>query len=132
MRYLMLMHPGLEPDAEWMPTAEAVAAMERYNDELRQAGVLLDLAGLHPTSDGALVRFDTGKPVVQDGPFGEAKEVIGGYWLIQAASNGEAVQWASRVPAGGDVFVEVRRLFEPEDFPVDVRAALTEQPGATR
>jgi hypothetical protein len=122
MRFMMFMYPGIE-ESDWMPSAEAVAAMSRYNEELTKAGVLLALDGLHPTSEGARVTFPGGKATVTDGPFSEAKEVVGGYWLIQVKSKEEAVEWASRIPAGGDVMVEVRRVFEMSDFPEDVREA---------
>ncbi len=128
MRFMLFMHPAIE-DKDWNPSAEDVATMERYNEALRQAGVLLDLAGLHPTTEGAVVRWNTGRPVVFDGPFGEAKEVVGGYWLIQAASKEEAVEWATRVPNGGDAWIEVRRVHELEEFPADVRAALGQDAG---
>ena len=84
-----------------MPTAEAVAAMMKYNEALQKAGVLLALDGLHPPSMGARVSFSGGKPKVTDGPFTEAKEVLGGYWMIQVKSKEEAIEWASRCPAFG-------------------------------
>ena len=124
MRFMMFMYPGIDTDAEnWEPSAEDVAAMTRYNEELRRAGVLLSLDGLRPPSDGARVRFSGGTPTVTDGPFAEAKEVVGGYWLIQASSKEEAVEWATRCPANEDDFIEVRQVFEMEDFPEDVQAA---------
>jgi hypothetical protein len=131
MRFMLFMHPAIEPEeSDWTPSPEAVATMERYNDELRRAGVLLDLAGLHSPSNGVAVRWKAGRPVVEDGPFGEAKEVVGGYWMIQAASKEEAVQWASRVPNGGESWIEVRQVQEPEDFPPEVRAVLSRDTGA--
>lgn len=131
MRFMMFMHPAIDFDEkDWTPSPEAVAVMERYNDELQRAGVLLDLAGLHSPAEGAAVRWNTGKPVVEDGPFGEAKEVVGGYWLIQAASKEEAVEWAKRVPNGGEAWIEVRRVAEPEDFPPEVRDAMRAGPDA--
>jgi hypothetical protein len=131
MRFMLFMHPAAEyEEKDWTPSAEDVATMERYNDELRRAGVLLDLAGLHSPSEGAAVRWTTGRPVVYDGPFGEAKEVVGGYWLIQAASREEAVEWATRVPGGGESWIEIRRVQEPEDFPADVRGVLRRDAGA--
>lgn len=131
MRFMMLMYPGIDVDAAaWEPRAEDIAAMTRYNEELTRAGVLLSLDGLRPPADGARVRFSGGTPAVTDGPFAEAKEVVGGYWLIQAASKEEAVEWATRCPAGEDDMIEVRRVFEREDFPADVREAaeLSERP----
>ncbi|HKF81775.1 MAG TPA: YciI family protein [Solirubrobacterales bacterium] len=122
MRFMMLMYPQLE-EADWNPTAEAVAAMGRYNEELQKAGMLLALDGLRPPSDGGSVSFDgEGKATVTDGPFAEAKEVVGGYWLIQARSKEEALEWASRCP-DSNCRIEVRRVFEMEDFPQEVQDA---------
>jgi hypothetical protein len=110
-----------EPGA--MPDARAVEAMMKYNESLQKAGVLLGLDGLHPPSMGARVSFSAGKPVVTDGPFPEAKEVLGGYWMIEVGSKQEAVEWASRCPASDDEVIEVRQVQEFEDFPADVRDA---------
>jgi hypothetical protein len=122
MRFMMFMYPEIS-EAEWEPSAEDVAAMSRYNEELRKAGMLLSLDGLHPPAEGARVSFSgAGEVTVTDGPFAEAKEVVGGYWLIQARSKDEAVEWASRCP-GENCTIEVRRVFELEDFPEDVQAA---------
>jgi hypothetical protein len=119
---MMFMYPEIEEE-DWNPTPETVAAMSRYNEELRKAGMLLSLDGLHPPAEGARVGFDAdGKSTVTDGPFTEAKEVVGGYWLIQARSKEEAVEWASRCP-GENCTIEVRRVFEMEEFPDDVREA---------
>ncbi len=95
----------------------------KYNEDLQKAGILLALDGLHPPSMGARVTFDTGKPVVKDGPFAEAKEVLGGYWMIQVRSREEAIAWASRCPAGPNEVIEVRQVQEMEDFPADVQEA---------
>ena len=125
MRFMMLMIPGgyesAAPDA--MPSAEAVKAMMKYNEDLKKAGVLLALDGLHPPSSGARVSFKTGKPVVIDGPFAEAKEVIGGYWVIEVRSRQEAIEWARRCPASSKDVIEVRRVQEMSDFPEDVQEA---------
>ena len=123
MRFMMLMYPEIT-EQEWMPTAEAVAAMSRYNDELAKAGILLTLDGLHPPTEGARVQFRGGKAAVTDGPFAEAKEVVGGYWIIQVRDKAEAVAWASRCPVEEDATIEVRRIFELSDFPEDVQAAV--------
>lgn len=131
MRFMMLMYPGIDTDAEgWEPGAEDVAAMTAYNEELAKAGVLLSLDGLRPPGDGARIALSGGKPTVTDGPFAEAKEVVGGYWLIEAKSKEEAVEWASRCPLAEGDFIEVRRVYEMEDFPEDVREAgqLSERP----
>lgn len=125
MRFMMLMIPkGYEAAAPGtLPSAEAVESMMKYNAELQAAGVLLALEGLHPPSMGARVSFTNGKPTVTDGPFAEAKEVIGGYWIIQAASREEAIAWAKRCPGGNNETIEVRQVQEITDFPEDVQRA---------
>jgi len=122
---MMLMIPkGYENAAPGtMPDAKAVAAMMKYNEELQKAGVLLALEGLHPPSMGARVTFAGGKPTVIDGPFTDAREVLGGYWMIQVKSKQEAIEWASRCPAGDNEVIEVRQVQEMSDFPVDVQQA---------
>jgi hypothetical protein len=126
MRFMMLMIPkgyeAAEPGA--MPSAEAVAAMMKYNESLKKAGVLLSLDGLHPPSMGARVTFDGGKARVSDGPFAEVKEVLGGYWMIQVRSREEAIEWARRCPVIGDDIIEIRQVQELADFPADTADAL--------
>lgn len=124
MRFMMFMYPGISEE-EWQPSAEDVAAMSRYNEELRKAGMLLSLDGLHPPAEGGSVSFADGKATITDGPFTETKEVVGGYWLIQARSKEEALEWASRCP-GENCRIEVRRVFEMDDFPQDVQDAAAE------
>lgn len=125
MRFMMLMIPkGYETAAPGaMPDAEGVAKMMKYNEALQKAGVLLALDGLHPPSMGARVTFAGGRATVTDGPFTEAKEVLGGYWLIDVKSRDEAIAWASRCPAGDNEIIEVRQVQEMDDFPADVQAA---------
>ena len=125
MRFMMLVIPeGYESAApDVMPDAAQVAAMMRYNESLAKAGVLLSLDGLLPPSAGARVSYRGGKPTVVDGPFAEAKECVGGYWLIQVKSREEAIEWARRAPMGEHEIVEVRQVHEMEDFPADVQAA---------
>ena len=125
MRFMMLMIPkGYETAAPGtMPDAEGVAAMMKYNEELLRAGILLALDGLHPPSAGARVTFESGKPKVTDGPFPEAKEVLGGYWMIQVRSKAEAIEWAKRCPAGKNEIIEIRQVQELEDFPPEVQEA---------
>ena len=125
MRFMMLVIPkGYETAAPGtMPDAEGVAKMMKYNEELQKAGVLLALDGLHPPSMGARISFEGGKPKVTDGPFAEAKEVLGGYWMIEVKSREEAIQWASRAPMGDNEIIEVRQVQDMEDFPADVQAA---------
>jgi hypothetical protein len=126
MRFMMIVIPkGYATAApSTMPPADLVAKMTKYNDDLKKAGVLLALDGLHPQSTASRVKFGNGKPIVVDGPFAEAKEAIGGYWLIQVKSQEEAVEWARRAPMLEGDMIEVRRVQEMEDFPADVQAAL--------
>ena len=130
MRFMMLMIPkGYEQAVPGtMPDAKAVSAMMKYNDSLQKAGVLLALDGLHPPSMGARVSFFGGKAKVTDGPFAEAKEVLGGYWMIQVKSKEEAVEWASRCPASDNEVIEVRQVQEFADFPPDVQEEVAKFP----
>src|ERR1043165_9009377 len=125
MRFMMLMIPkGYESAAAGaMPEAKAVEAMMKYNEALQQAGVLRGLDGLHPPSMGARVSFAGGKPKVTDGPFAEAKEVVGGYWMIDVKSKEEAIEWAKRCPGSENETIEVRQVQEFADFPADVQQA---------
>lgn len=125
MRFMLLVIPkGYEdaPPGE-MPDAEGVAKMMRFNESLQKAGVLLALDGLHPPSMGARVTFKDGKPTVTDGPFAEAKEVLGGYWMINVRSREEAIEWATRCPMADNEIIEVRQVQEFEEFPPDVQEA---------
>lgn len=119
MRFMMLMIPqayrtDVPPD--FVPDPAAVAEMEKFNEEMQKAGILLSLDGLQPPVNGARVSFVSGKPVVMDGPFTETKEVLGGYWMINVASREEAIAWAVRCPATKGDVIEIRKVFEPEDF----------------
>ena len=126
MRFMMLMIPrGYENAAPGTtPDPKAVEAMMKYNEELQKAGVLLALDGLHPPSEAARVSFAGGTPTVTDGPFAESKEVVGGYWMIQVRSRDEAIQWATRCPAGPNETIEVRQVFEMSEFPPEVQEAV--------
>ena len=130
MRFMLLMIPkGYEQAAPGtVPDAHAVEAMMKYNASLQQAGVLLALDGLHPPSMGARVSFAGGKPKVTDGPFAEAKEVLGGYWMIQVKSKDEAIAWASRCPASENEVIEVRQVQELADFTPEVQKAASAGP----
>ena len=125
MRFMMLMIPqGYEtapPDVQLDP--ERMAAMMRYNEALKDAGILITLDGLHPPSMGARVSFATGKPVVTDGPFTESKEVLGGYWMIDVASREEAIAWAKKCPGSANEIIEIRQVQEMADFSPEVREA---------
>lgn len=124
-RFILFIQPNIS-DEQWEPTPAAVEAMAAFNEQLARAGALLALDGLHPLSRGARVRFSGGTSAVLDGPFAEAKEVIGGYWIIQARTLDEAVEWARRVPAGEGDQIEVRQVQEMSDFPEEVRRAAGE------
>lgn len=130
MRFMMFMIPkvyqgteakNLRPD--FSPSADDVARMMKYNEDLAKAGALISLDGLQPLAKGARVSFREGKPYATDGPFVESKEVLGGYWMIQVKSKEEAVEWAKRVPAADGDVIEVRQVFEMSDFPADVQKA---------
>ncbi len=130
MRFMMLMIPkGYEtagPEIDLDP--KRVEEMMAYNEELRKAGVLLSLDGLHPPSTGARVSFAGGKATVTDGPFTEAKEVLGGYWMIQVASRDEAIAWAKRCPASDNEVIEIRRVQEMSDFSEEVQQVASTLP----
>ncbi|RQO51263.1 transcription initiation protein [Variovorax sp. KBW07] len=125
MRFMLLMIPhGYESAAPGtMPEdLDAMTAMMAYNESLQKAGVLVSCEGLHPPSMGARVSFKGRKPKIVDGPFAEAKEVLGGFWLIDVASRAEAIEWAARCPGGDNEVIEVRQVQELEDFPADLQA----------
>jgi hypothetical protein len=133
MRFMMLMIPkgyaAAAPGA--MPDPKHVAAMMKYNEALQKAGVLLGLDGLHPPAMGARVAFAGGKPKVTEGPFPEATEVLGGYWMIQVKSKAEAIEWASRCPASDNEVIEIRQVQEMADFSPEVQKAAGDfRPGA--
>src|SRR5512140_686485 len=125
MRFMMLMIPkGYETAAPGtMPDPKAIEAMMKYNEALQKAGVLVALDGLHPPSTGVRVSFVGGKPLVTDGPFTEAKEVLGGYWMIEVNSREEAIAWAKRCPASSNEVIEIRQVQEMAEFPADVQEA---------
>lgn len=121
MRFMLLMKSTPEAAEAFkdVPFEQVIEAMGRYNDELTQAGVLLSGEGLADISEAVTVDFDSEPPVVTDGPFAEAKELFNGYWIVQAASREEAVEWAKKAPLGPGSWLEVRRVNEIEDFPQD-------------
>ena len=130
MRFMMIMIPKGYEQAKpgTTPDPKAVEAMMKYNEALQKAGILLALDGLHPPSMGARVSFSGGKPKVIDGPFTEAKEVVGGYWMIQVKSKEEAIQWAMRCPGGDNETIEIRQVQEFSDFPADVQEVVSQYP----
>ncbi len=119
-RFMMFVKGDPEPGQ--LPSEEMLAVMGKYNEELAKAGVLLALSGLHPSAEGARVRFSGGKRTVIDGPFTESKELVAGYWIIQAKSLAEAVEWAKRVPFDtgdglrGEPEIEIRQIYELVEF----------------
>lgn len=120
MRFMMMVRANRNTEAGVMPDEKLIAAMTKYNEEMVKAGVLLDGAGLQPSSKGARIKFSGGRRTVIDGPFAETKELIAGYWMIQVKSKAEAIEWANRCPnphgeaAEGEI--ELRQLFELDDF----------------
>ena len=123
MRFMMIVKADKQTEAGVMPTEQELATMGKYNQQLIDAGVLVDGAGLQPTSKGARVGLKNGKVVVTDGPFAETKELIAGYWIINVKSKADAIEWAKKIPfqnlpnAGREPEVEVRQYYEIEDFP---------------
>lgn len=129
MRFMMFIYPavyqgekGQRVGADFAPGAEDVEKMMKYNEELAKAGALISLDGFHPPANAAGIFFEGGRPVPMDGLAGSSK-VLGGYWMIRVQSRDEAIQWASRIPAHDGDFIEIRQIFEMEDFPEDVRKA---------
>jgi hypothetical protein len=130
MRFMLLVFPEGFNKAEpgFAPPPEEVAAMMKFNEELQNAGALLSLDGLHPPSVGARVTFSDGERKVSRGPFLDVKEALGGYWMIRVNSQDEAIEWMKRCPMHGNGVVEIRQVFEMEEFPADVRAAAGDTP----
>ena len=119
MKFMMIVKASKESEAGIMPGEDLLSAMGKYNEELMKAGVLLDLAGLQPSSKGARIKFSGSKRSIIDGPFAETKELIAGYWIIQVKSTDEAMEWAKRAPApheGQECEIEIRQFFELDDF----------------
>ena len=127
MRFMVIMYPGPAAEAGILPDEKILTDMMKYNEELVKAGVMLSGEGLQPTSKGARVRFPGGKPVVTDGPFAEAKEVIGGFWMFNVKSREEAIEWVKRCPNSGEEMIEIRQVFEAEDFGEAFTPELREQ-----
>lgn len=125
MRFMMLVIPKAYENAgpDFTPPADLVAKMAKYNESLTQAGILLGLDGLHPPAKATRVSFSGGKPRTIDGPFAEAKELVGGYWMIQVKSQQEAIEWAKRAPMLDGDTIEVRQVQELEEFPPEIQRA---------
>ena len=123
MKFMMLLIPAVYHgnktlDSGFAPDPKKVEEMGRFNDEMAKSVKILSLNGLHPLGKGARVSFGKGKPVVTDGPFIETKEVLGGYWMIEAPSKEEVVKWAQRCPAEEGDVIEIRQIFEAADFAI--------------
>jgi len=127
MRCLVIVKANSESEAGIMPSTEILTAMGKYNEELVKAGVMLAGEGLHPSSKGKRVKFNGGKSVVTDGPFAETKELVAGFWLWQVRSMDEAIEWLKRSPFDGGTEIEVRPIFDAEDFGANLTPELREQ-----
>lgn len=127
MRFMVLVKANKDSEAGVMPNQEILAAMGKYNEQLIQAGVMLAGEGLRPSSKGARVKFVEGKQIVTDGPFAETKELVAGFWVWQAKSMEEALEWLKRAPFGGGAEIELRQIFEMEDFAKELTPELKEQ-----
>jgi len=134
MRFMVLVKASEDSEAGIMPTEEQLADMGKFNEEMVKAGVMLAGEGLHPTSKGARVKFSGSERTVTDGPFTETKELIAGFWLIQVKSREEAIEWIKRCPNphDGESEIEIRRVFEAEDFGEEFTPELREQEQRTR
>ena len=127
MRFMVLVKASEESEAGEMPSEEILAEMGKFNEELVKAGVMLAGEGLTPTSKGARIRFEGDERTVIDGPFAETKELLAGYWLIQARDRDEAIEWMKRAPFDGGTEIEVRQVFEEDDFGEEFTPELREQ-----
>jgi hypothetical protein len=127
MRFMVMVPGDKNSEAGVLPSTELIAQMTKFNEELVKAGVMLAGEGLQPTSKGAKVRFEGSKRTVIDGPFTEAKEIVAGFWLWECRSMEEAIEWIKRAPFDGGVEIEIRQIFEPEDFGANLTPELREQ-----
>jgi hypothetical protein len=132
MRFMVLVPAGNGSEEGILPDEKLITEMNRFNEELVKAGVMLAGEGLHPSSKGARIKYLDGKTAVIDGPFTESKELIAGFWLIQAKSKEEAIAWMKRAPFGGGVTLEIRQVFESEDFGAALTPELREQEARLR
>ncbi len=121
MRFMMLLPAPPQALEQGLPSLELVTAMRNYDADMKKAGVLVLCEGLHPSSKGKRLRMSGGKPVITDGPFAEAREVIAGFWLIQTKSEEEAMEWAKRCPLPEGGLMEIRQIFENSDFPPELQ-----------
>ena len=127
MRFMVIVKADKNSEAGVMPSEQLLTEMGKFNEELVKAGVMLAGEGLHPSAKGARVKFTGGKPIVTDGPFPEVKELIAGFWLWQVRSKEEAIEWLKRAPFDGGTEIELRQVFEAEDFGAELTPELREQ-----
>ena len=130
MRFMVIVKADKDSEAGVLPSKELLEAMGKYNEELVKAGIMLAAEGLHPSSKGARVKFSGTKRIVTDGPFTETKELVAGFWLWQCKSKEEAIEWAKRCPnpmPGSEGVLEIRQIFESEDFGAEFTPELREQ-----
>ena len=130
MRFMIFVKASADSEAGILPSEELMTAMGNFNEELAKAGILIDCDGLQPSSKGARVRFSGDRRTVIDGPFAETKELIAGYWLWQVKSKQEAIEWVKRCPnpmPGTDAEIEIRQVYEADDFGAELTPQLREQ-----
>ena len=127
MRFMILVKANKETEAGIMPSTDILSKMGKFNEELVKAGVMLAGEGLHPSSKGARVKFEGTKRTVTDGPFAETKELVAGFWLWQVKSKDEAIEWLKRAPFDGGTEIELRQVFEAEDFGKEFTPELRKQ-----
>jgi hypothetical protein len=127
MRFMVLVPAGNGSEEGVLPDEKLITEMNKFNEEMVKAGVMLAGEGLHPSSKGARIKYENGKTTVIDGPFTESKELIAGFWLIQVKSKEEAIEWMKRAPFGGGVELEIRQVFESEDFGANLTPELRAQ-----
>jgi hypothetical protein len=127
LRFMVIVPANKESEAGILPDEKILSEMGKFNEEMVKAGVMLAGEGLHPTSKGARIKFSDGKTSVVDGPFIDSKELIAGFWLIQVKSKEEALAWMKRAPFGDGVVLELRQVFEAEDFGANLTPEFREQ-----
>jgi hypothetical protein len=132
MRFMVLVPANKESEAGVLPDEKMLAEMGKFNEEMAKAGVMLAGEGLHPTSKGARIKFTEKGTTVVDGPFAESKELIAGFWLIQVKSKEEAIAWMKRAPFGPGVVLEIRQIFEMDDFGSNLTPELREREESLR
>jgi len=124
---MVIVKANADSEAGVMPSEQLLTEMGKYNEELVKAGVMLAGEGLHPSSKGVRIRFSGDQRTVIDGPFAETKELVAGFWLFQVKSKEEAIEWVKRAPMGGDTELEIRQVFEADDFGPELTPELREQ-----